>query len=835
VSGVKQGADAYKLVATNENTSITADLWTSSFDGTGIKISAFKGTDELVHTSSYSNATKVYDYLGTFIGNVGFYSASIHSTSTFITPGGTKFPPSRPASIGNLTGWTYPGTNKSGNIIYKVDFENGRQTQFVTQSIGVQFTPPAPYDAKLTNDNSSIVYKVSGEVEFFGTGTLIRAYRGDTILTNKPSGFTGGQPDAYGNTGYKEQCRITIFDKSSHITLAGGLVPGNPVPGISTSASLGTNPDWIGVTAWNDPEANPTGVIIYEIDCEGRQKLYKTQSLSVQFEGNTGPGVVMRGEWSAGTDYIGSVETTNYRRDAVIYNPIPGTTTYYAAVSGSGPGTAAGNQPPSGTTANTEYWQYLGTQDFFVSAKIAIFEESYVKNTINVGTKNGTGAFANIVISGGRTDPYIAIGQNATVGTAGTSGTSTPSTGVIGYDRPGIFLGIYESGTAGGGAGTTGRFSISNADGTKALKWDGSTLTIVGAIRQVTPGVSEGSLRGAWTSGFIYYANDIVSYAGQSWQCTSAASHTATNNTNATTGYPGSGPWVIAAAAGTSGTAGTGGSSGTAGPAGAAGPGVVYRGPWTGSLQYFKTTERTDVVKGSDNQYYIAKSTHTPNVVNAPIGTATRPIDGASYSTYWQSFGATFSSVATNLLLAENATVTKGLVIGQDGTDVGFIRSAGAQSIGGGNGFYMDAGGNMRFGADTATEGNFVYWNNILGTLNINGTITADAGEIGGFTIANNKLIASGSLLRFDTQAPSIEFYTNATGSAKVVLNPKATLTDPSGQALYISGAMYDGTDGNRTAASGTTSITNYVTEVYSGSLGISTQYTSGYTIASFA
>jgi hypothetical protein len=833
VSGVKQGADAYKLVATNENTSITADLWTSSFDGTGIKISAFKGTDELVHTSSYSNATKVYDYLGTFIGNVGFYSASIHSTSNFITPGGTKFPPSRPASIGNLTGWTYPGTNKSGDIIYKVDFENGRQTQFVTQSIGVQFTPPAPYDAKLTNDNSSIVYKVSGEVEFFGTGTLIRAYRGDTILTNKPSGFTGGQPDAYGNTGYKEQCRITIFDKSSHITLAGGLGPGDPVPGISTSASLGTNPDWIGVTAWNSPETNPTGVIIYEVNCEGRQILYKTQSLSVQFEGNTGPGVVMRGEWSAATDYIGSVETTNYRRDAVIYNPIPGTTTYYAAVSGSGPGTAVGNQPPSGTTSDTPYWQYLGTQDFFVSAKIAIFEESYVKNTINVGTKNGTGAFANIVISGGRTDPYIAIGQNATVGTAGTSGTSTPSTGVIGYDRPGIFLGIYESGTAGGGAGTTGRFSISNADGTKALKWDGSTLTIVGAIRQVTPGVSEGSLRGAWTTGFIYYANDIVSYAGQSWQCTSASSHTATNNTNATTGYPGSGPWVIAAAAGTSGTAGTAGSGGVNGAAGAAGPGVVYRGLWTGSLQYFKTTERTDVVKGSDNQYYIAKSTHTPNVVNAPIGTATRPIDGGSYSTYWQSFGATFSSVATNLLLAENATITKGLVIGQDGTDVGFIRSANAQSIGGGNGFYMDAAGRMRFGADITTEGNYVYWD---GTeLDINGIITADAGNIGGFTIANNQLVASGSLLRIDTQIPQIEFYTNATGSAKVVLNPKATLTDPGGTIIYISGSQYDGTDGNRTSVSGTTNTTNYITEVYSGSLGVSSTYAyPTYTVATF-
>ena len=819
VSGVKQGADAYKLVATNENTSITADLWTTQFTGSGIRISGFKGTDELIHTSSYSNATKVYDYLGTFIGNVGYYSASIYSKSNYITPASTKFPPSRPASIGDITAWTNPGTNKSGDVIYKVDFENGRQIQYVTQSIAVQFTPPAPYDAKLTNENASIVYRVSGEVEFLGTGTLIRAYRGDTILTNKPSGFTSPQTDAYGNTGYKEQCRITIFDKSGHITLTGNLAPGDPVPGISTSASLGTNPDWIGVTAWTSPETNPTGVIIYEIDCEGRQKLYKTQSLSVQFEGNTGPGVVMRGEWSAGTDYIGSVETTNYRRDAVIYNPIPGTTTYYAAVSGSGPGTAVGAQTPSGTTSDTPYWQYLGTQDFFVSAKIAIFEESYVKNTINVGTKNGTGAFANIVISGGRPDPYIAIGQNATVGTAGTSGTSTSPTGVIGYDRPGIFLGIYESSTSGGGAGTTGRFSISNADGTKALKWDGSTLTIVGALRQVTPGVSEGSLRGTWTTGFTYYANDIVSYAGQSWQCTSGASHVATNDTNGTTGYPGSGPWIIAAAAGTSGTAGTGGSSGAAGPAGSPGAGVVYRGVWADGVTYYKTTERTDIVKGSDNQYYICKATYTPS------GTSTRPVDGGSYTTYWQSFGATFSSVATDVLLAQDATITRGLVLGTEGSYAGFLRSANANTITTGTGFYLDVNGNFRFGQAVSPGNNYVYWNGSL--LDISGKITATEGNIGGFVIANNVLAASGSLLQIDTQIPQISFFRKGDlTSAKVVLNPSQYLSNPAADPVYGDyGADWTGTTSVTATAGTTLGVDTYVITDGISVKGITTDY----------
>ena len=45
----------------------------------------------------------------------------------------------------------------------------------------------------------------------------------------------------------------------------------------------------------------------------------------------------MRGEWNNATDYSGSVETQNTRRDAVIYGTSP--VTYYAAISGSGPTT----------------------------------------------------------------------------------------------------------------------------------------------------------------------------------------------------------------------------------------------------------------------------------------------------------------------------------------------------------------------------------------------------------------------------------------------------------------------------------------------------------------
>jgi hypothetical protein len=824
ISGVKGGADSYKYSATNLNTSIAADLWTTQFTGSGIQISAFKGTTPLAHTSSYIFSQEVNDYLGNVIGNLGFYSASIYKTSSFITTATQKRLLGNPASISDITAWSAPAVNSLAEVIYKIDYENGRQVDFVTQSLGVQFTPPAPYDVKLQNENSGIVYRVSGEIELGGSSNVIRVYRGNTELTNV-STLPATDTDAYGSTGLsKDKCRVSILQHSGHITLIGGLTAGSHVSG--TPATLA------GVSSWLNPEANQIAEIVYQIECEGRQTLIKTQSLSVTYEGNTGPGIVMRGIWSGSIDYIGSVETTNSRRDSVIW-PDPATnnkeTHYWAAVSGSGPGTAIGPQQPDGTAPYTDsaYWQYLGQEEFFVAAQIAIFQESYVKNTINVGTKDDTGAFANIVIAGGRTDPYIAIGQTGTQGTSGTAGSSAVTPGVIGYNRPGIFLGVYED----GGNGTTGRFSIKTTGTSgKGMSWDGDTLTIVGSIRQREPGIPEGSFRGAWTSGVTYYPDDTVTHADASW--INSVTHTSTNNTNIDTGFPpnATNSWTVYAAAGTSGTAGSGGSSGqsgtsgTSGGAGAPGAGVVFRGNFSTSNVYYHTTERRDIVRAGSS-FYLVNNLSLNNQSGSSWGT---PPNGN-----WSSFGAQFSSVATDVLLAQDATITRGLVMGTEGSSTGFIRSAGASSLLGGEGFYMDVNGRFRFGEEVSGSNNYVYWDG--DDLLINGEITATRGNIGGFTIANNQLISSASLLRIDTQIPQIEFYTNATGSAKVVLNPKATLTNPGGDILYVTESKYDGTDGNRTAISGTTPVTAFITEVYSGSFGTTAIYGSPtYTLTAF-
>jgi len=640
--------------------------------------------------------------------------------------------------------------------VYKVTVRDGAATYPVVASAEITVAGVKAggdgYTITLTNENTSVVYKVSGATTTTGTGTRILATKGATALQHV-STFNNQTYDNSGNyLGSLGQYKVTIDSKSSWLTLAGSLAVGGTVPTVSNVAQIGD------LVTYTSPNSHPTATVVYKIDVEdGRAVYYKTESIAVQYEGNTGPGIVMRGVYNNTTNYIGSVETTNYRRDAVIY-PDPttvsgGVTTYYAALSGSGP--ASSVHAPSGTTANNDWWEYLGTQNFFVSAKLAIFDESYVKNTLNVGTYADTSKFANVIIAGGRTDPYIAIGQHGTYGTGG-GGYSPTDPAIIGYGQSGIYLGIYEN----GGAGTTGRFSIVNqgTSTTSGLYWDGSTLTIKGAIRQTSAGVNEGAIRGAWTNGFTYYLNDIVTYSGQSWQCTSDPSHIANTSGGATDGHPGTGPWIVAAAAGTNGTAGSGGVNGANGADGGPGPGVVFRGNYDIAKLYYKTSTRTDVVyydDGAGNHYWLANNSG----LNGSSGTSW--LTPSTSNANWSIFGAEFSSVATDVLLAQDATITRGLVLGTLGSDSGFIRSANANSLLGTSdtlpGFYLDVDGNVRLGQKVATGNNYLYWDGAQ--LNISGSVTATKGQIGGWNIQNGQLQNSNGRLIIDPSIPGISIY----------------------------------------------------------------------------
>jgi len=328
------------------------------------------------------------------------------------------------------------------------------------------------YSTYLTNESSTIVYTVQGTISLSNTGTTIVASKANQLLTAVTSFSTQTQDPFGNNIGSLGEYKVTIHYKSSHISLAGGLVSGSTVPVVSGQATIGD------VVGWVSPTTNLVGEVVYRVDFENnKQVLFKTQSLAIQLEGRYGPGIVFRGPWSSTVDQY-YFDPSIGRRDAVLYGGTGGT--YYAAKSGSGDTTYLNPNTStyfSGSLANanaggyttyinyktpgvdTDYWEALGTQELFVAAKIAIFEESYVQNTINVGT-NALGSAANIILYGNVDRPYISLGQ----------------TGTIGYGQTGFWVGTY------GSPSVVARMSLVNAGDTNHMNWDGTTLDIKGSI-----------------------------------------------------------------------------------------------------------------------------------------------------------------------------------------------------------------------------------------------------------------------------------------------------------------------------------------------------------------
>jgi len=270
---------------------------------------------------------------------------------------------------------------------------------------------------------------------------------------------------------------------------------------------------------------------------------------------------------------------------------------------------------------------------------------------------------------------------------------------------------------------------------------------------------------------------------------------------------------------------GTAGSNGNNGADGGVGPGVVYRGDWTANTTYFSSSIRVDVVRGSDSEYYLAKVGHT----STANGTLDKPITGTSYSTYWRPFGATFDSVATNILLTQDATITRGLVMGTYGvSDKGFIRSANASALMTGKGYYLDTTGSMRFGDPSGAHIKFTESEGVViaGSVSISGTATIGgtdattvkdgaasgataqqngsaktAGTVGGWTIDSNSIFSGTK----DTDGFSTSGITLNSGGS---IHAQQFYIDTSGNAFFkgaVSGSTITGGTLSGTTISGTT------------------------------
>jgi len=252
------------------------------------------------------------------------------------------------------------------------------------------------------------------------------------------------------------------------------------ITNLTDSNGDGTSSNSDGTITAAKPASVLGNLITFDVtykDRDGNESdaIEKTHSIRVIAEGSTGPGIVFTGPWNSSRTY--QYDISNGRRDAVLYDG-----RYYATLQSNT------NQVP--TSGGNTFWQDLGTEDFFVAAKIAIFDESFVRNTLNIGSNNsGALSSANITLYGGDNFPYFSLGQSNTQGNQGYS---------VG---DGIFIGRDGDGEY--------KMSLENGN-TNYLKWTGTTLEIKGNISATTGTISDTVTIGGTTAGNLLGPGDAA-------------------------------------------------------------------------------------------------------------------------------------------------------------------------------------------------------------------------------------------------------------------------------------------------------------------------------------
>jgi hypothetical protein len=170
-------------------------------------------------------------------------------------------------------------------------------------------------------------------------------------------------------------------------------------------------------------------------------------------------------------------------------------------------------------------------------------------------------------------------------------------------------------------------------------------LTLKGVLVQSGGGTTfpVSCFRGDYNAATTYYRGDEVTNVGESWLYINPIP--SSGQTPAEGSY-----WTKKAAAGTDGAdgaPGADGADGTDGADGANGPSTIYRGIYAAGSTYYGTVNRVDVVQYSGS-YYVART-------DAPGGSFSGILP--TNTSYWNSFGANFESIATGLLFAEMAYV----------------------------------------------------------------------------------------------------------------------------------------------------------------------------------
>lgn len=188
---------------------------------------------------------------------------------------------------------------------------------------------------------------------------------------------------------------------------------------------------------------------------------------------SVGPGIVYRGPFATGATYYASAK----RRD-VVYNT--SSSNYWTASNLSKNGLKTWSTPSS---SNSD-WTVFAAEFSSIATGVIISEESYVKNTLNVGT-NASGSAGNITLYGGNQYPFISLGQST-----------------IGYGNSGFWLGATSA---------TGSYLLSIGDNNNYLRWTGTGLQIKGAIDITSSSsiASKTDLSGATAAANSYADNKV--------------------------------------------------------------------------------------------------------------------------------------------------------------------------------------------------------------------------------------------------------------------------------------------------------------------------------------
>ena len=427
----KEGLDSIQVSNDNSNHSFTCNPsgTPTSFAGSGTNIQVFEGVTALTFTTGTVSAGK-YSVAISNESGLTEGTASGNNTTTCVIGNHSAFTANQATITYTISGQRLDGTSftltTTQTLTKSIQGVDG--TSGINGANAIDITPSLVTQNLIRDVNNGDTFDSVSDITITAqeTGSALTAVLSSATLANSQ---------------FKINSSITNGTEAS----AGVLTPSQP--------SSASNPG--GLTT--------TYTIDYKDGSGNAGSKQFNHPITTTVVGTNGPGVVFTGVWESSRAYQFSSGASG-RRDVVLWSSTGNAPydTYYATKTShtSATGNVA-NGAPHQSSANK--WESLGTQDFFVAAKIGLFEDSFVQNTLNVGTNNSGGiSAANITLAGGTTNPYISIGQSSTAGNQG-------------YDVDGIFIGNHDN------SGTPS-YRLSLKGGSNHLKWDGSTLDIKGAI-----------------------------------------------------------------------------------------------------------------------------------------------------------------------------------------------------------------------------------------------------------------------------------------------------------------------------------------------------------------